>query len=460
MIGPDMELKRVHEYIDRIFPEHLTKTQEFLRQPSISAEGVGLVETARWLKEYIEALEAQVKLAEGQKAPIVFARFDLGKPKTLLVYGMYDVQPVAGQTWSSPPFDAEIRELPRIGPCIIARGACNSKGPLMGFLNAIQAMKKVSEIPINLILTIEGEEEIGSPTLPSFYQQNKERLKADAGFEPFWSMYGTGAHKPTLTLGTKGIVSLELICRGGEWGGPVDSPIHSHVGAWLASPTWRLIKALSTLVREDEEINIEGFNEEIVVLPEDEELLSSLGTTFNEKDTLRGLGAQRFKYPLHGTELLRKYFFSPSISVSILGQAEGDIIPSEARVRLDIRLVPEMDPERTVEKLRRHLAAQGYGDIEFSPHSGYPGARSSIKEKVVQCMIEAYKYHGQEPEIRPISSSATPYYLFSQVLGIPYVWGGLGRAGRSHAPDEFASVEGLRLFEKSIVTFLYKFANS
>jgi acetylornithine deacetylase/succinyl-diaminopimelate desuccinylase-like protein len=74
-------------------------------------------------------------------------------------------------------------------------------------------------------------------------------------------------------------------------------------------------------------------------------------------------------------------------------------------------------------------------------------------------MIEAYRYHKREPQVLPLLASATPYYLFSNVLCIPFTWGGLGKAGGSHAPNEFASVEGLKLFEKSIATFLYCFAD-
>ena len=456
-----MELKQIHEYIDSLFPEHLRKTQEFLRQPTISSENVGLVAAADWLKEYIKNAGGQVELAGNSQSPIVYARFDLSKEKTLLVYAMYDVHPVANQVWSSPPFAADIRELPGIGPSIIARGACNSKGPLMGFLNALHAIRQVGELPVNLILTLEGEEEIGIPTLPLFYEQHKGQLKADAGFEPFWAEYGTDVAKPTITLGTKGVIELELICRGGDWGGPVDYPIHSSVAAWLASPSWRLIKALGTLVDENEGIQIEGFFEQVTPpRPEDEDLLSALGTTFDEKKVLATLGARSFKYPLHGIDLLRKYLFSPSLYASILTQADDSVICPESRAQLLIRLVPEMDPARTVEIVRKHLAAKGYGDIELLVHSSYPWSRTSIEECVVQAMIETYKYHECEPQILPISSSATPYYLFSQVLEIPYVWGGLGRAGRSHAPDEYATVEGLRLFEKSIVTFLFKFASA
>jgi acetylornithine deacetylase/succinyl-diaminopimelate desuccinylase-like protein len=454
-------LKRIHDRIEGQFPEHFRKAQEFLRLRSVTDENVGLIAAAQWLRRYIEDLGAQVELAGKRESPIVFAKFQLGKPKTLLIYSMYDVHPVSGQDWSSPPFAAEVRVLPVIGHSIIARGACNSKGPLVGFLNAMHAIREVDEIPVNLILTIEGEEEIGSGALELFYKQNMERLRADAGFEPFWADYGTDVDRPTISLGTKGIVNLELICRGGQWGGPEDRPVHSSVGAWLASPAWRLIKALSTLVTEDEEIGIEGLCEDVVPpSQEDENLLHTLEATFDEKKMLGIMGARRFKYALHGVDLLRKYLFSPSIHVSPVMRVDGEVIQPEARARLTIRLVPEMEPNRTAGKVRRHLVSQGYADVEVLVTSGYTWARTSINERVVKSMIEAYRYHGYEPQIRPMSASATPYYLFSRILRIPYVWGGLGRAGGSHSVDEYASVEGLKLLEKSIVTFLYKFAVS
>jgi acetylornithine deacetylase/succinyl-diaminopimelate desuccinylase-like protein len=454
-----MWLEKVHDHIDQVFGLHVAKAQEFLRKPSISAEGIGLEETAQWLSEHIQAIGGRSELIQGQRAPLVLARFGQSKPKTLLVYGMYDVQPVDESGWTSPPFAAEIR---RLGDedVIVARGACNSKGPLIGFLNAVHATAQVDELPVNLILTIEGEEEIGSPSLHSLYLDNREALKADAAFEPFWAEYGTDVVKPTLSLGTRGILSVDLVCRGGEWGGPVTHPVHSSVAGWLASPTWRLIKALATLVDDEENITIEGFQDEVVMRPEDEELLSKLASSFNGEDILKLEGACRFKHSLEPLDLLRKYYFSPTLSISVSAQTDADVIPAEARAQLLVRLVPEMRPQTTAETLRRHFVRHGYSDIEVVALQGYPGARTSMKEPVVQSMLRAYRYHGCEPQVLPLLPSATPYYLFTEVLRIPYIWGGLGRAGGSHAPDEFASVNGLRLFEKSIVTFMYMFANA
>jgi acetylornithine deacetylase/succinyl-diaminopimelate desuccinylase-like protein len=455
------KLKKLHHYIDMQFPSHLEKTREFLRIRSVDGERQGLLDAAKWVNEYVEAAGGRSKLIDGNEAPIVLGKFDSGKPKTLLVYGMYDVHPASDPDWVSPPFAAEIRALPEVGDfdLVIARGACNSKGPLAGFLNTLSAMRQLDKLPVNLILTIEGEEESGSMSLDSFYRENKELLQADAGFEPFWAEYGTDVNRPTLSLGSKGVVTLELICRGGEWGGPVSGPVHSSVGAWLASPTWRLVKALGTLVGDDEEIMIEGFHDDIVgPSEEDEQLLRDLVVDFDEPETLDTMGgARRFKYGLHGIDLLHKYLFSPSLSINLVPQSEGETIPPEARAKLTIRLVPDMDVDGTVRLVRQHLEKRGYEDIEVLKLDGYPWSRVSLKEGVVQSMIDAYHYHGCKPAIQPMLASATPYYLFSRVLGIPYTWGGLGRAGRSHSTNEFASVEGLRLFEKSVATFLYFF---
>jgi acetylornithine deacetylase/succinyl-diaminopimelate desuccinylase-like protein len=446
-----MQFQQVHDYIDRHFTEHLLKIQEFLRIRS-TRDGLNLNVAARWVAEFLRSLGARPELVGPENAPVVFARLDAGRPKSLLVYGMYDVQPVDDQDWSSPPFAAAIQERPGVGPCVIARGACNSKGPLAAFLNALQAMREAGQLPVNLILTVEGEEESGSPFLPRFYQENKERLRADAAFEPFWADYGTDVDRPGRRPRTK----PPLWCQG-----PTKDPVHSSVGAWLASPTWRLFKALNTFLNDREEITIADINKEVLPpRPEDEALLAGLQKTFDERKVLEILGAQRFKHDLGGVDLLRRYLFSPTLQVLLQSQAAGDVIPPQARAEVVIRLVPNMDPDRTVEIVHRHLKAHGYADFEVRKLAGYPASRTDLAEEVVQSLIAAYRYHGYEPQVWPLLPSATPYYLFSDVLGIPYTWGGLGQAGRSHSVDEFASVAGLQLFEKSVVTFLHQFGRA
>jgi acetylornithine deacetylase/succinyl-diaminopimelate desuccinylase-like protein len=453
-------IERIYDYIDDHFEEHLVKVKKFLRIPSISAENRGLVQAARWLKTSFEDMGFRVEFHGNPKAPIVVARFGKKRRKTLLVYGMYDVQPVSGQVWNSPPFQAKTKYLKGVGPAIIARGACNSKGPLGGFMNALSSIQAIDRIPVNLVLTIEGEEEIGSPSLPAFYERYKKQLKADAGFEAFWAEYGTDVDQPIVSLGTKGILVIEAICRGGDWGGPVDKPVHSSVGAWIASPMWRLLKALSTLIGNDERILVEGFfNEVRPPSTEDKRLLAHLSKTFDENRTLKLMSAKRFKYRSRGAKLLGEYLFSPTIQPKIFSCNEGDLIPFEAKAEIVVRIVPEMNPVKTLNRIRKHLSGKGYGDIELTQKIYYPWSRTRLCEPVVQSIIETYREFGKEPQIWPLLASATPYYIFSNILKIPYAWGGLGIAGGSHSSNEFFSIEGFRQFEKSIVSFLYRFAD-
>ena len=132
--------EKAHAYLDAQFPEHLARTQTFLRQPSISAQNIGVRQCANLLRSWLIDLGAYVEYHGSDTHPLVYAEWYVGAPKTLLVYGMYDVQPVDGQVWTCPPFAAEICDHPIGGASVVARGACNSKGPLMAFFHALEAL--------------------------------------------------------------------------------------------------------------------------------------------------------------------------------------------------------------------------------------------------------------------------------------------------------------------------------
>ncbi|HEY9723962.1 MAG TPA: hypothetical protein V6D47_18315, partial [Oscillatoriaceae cyanobacterium] len=133
-------LERVHRHLDTQFPEHLERIRAFLRQPSISAENLGMRESAGMVKAMIEAAGGKAHLVETRRHPLVYGEIDRGKPRTLLIYGMYDVQPVGNQCWRVPPFEAARMDVPGIGDAIVARGALNSKGPLGALMEAIRGI--------------------------------------------------------------------------------------------------------------------------------------------------------------------------------------------------------------------------------------------------------------------------------------------------------------------------------
>lgn len=457
-----MELPhQTHAYLDAKFPEHLARTQVFLRQPSISAQNVGVRQCADLLRGWLIDQGAYVEYHGRADYPILFAEWQVGAPRTLLVYGMYDVQPVDNQPWTDAPFAASLRPHPLGGQSLFARGACNSKGPLMAFLHALEALRATGGLPVNIKWTIEGEEEIGSLALPGFYREHRDRLRADGAFEPFWGQWRQGA-VPELSLGTKGDLSLEIVCRAGEWGGPREV-IHSSAGPWVKSPAWRLVRALESLIDEEQDLRVEGIPHLGTITAEDEALLAQLARTFNVDEARAEAGTQRLKRELPPLELLKEMQFGTALNINGLisgyaGPGSHTIIPNEARAKLDLRLPPGVQVEASVAAIRRHLDQRGFSDLEVVFDSGYPAARSALDAPVVQALVATYRAHGYEPVIRPLEASATPYYLYTDLLGFPFAWGGLGSAGGSHGPDEWCSVAGLQDLAKSAATYLCAFA--
>ncbi len=452
-------------YLDAHWPEHLARTQAFLRQPSVSAQGWGVRECADLLRGWLIDAGASVELHGRDSHPIVYAEWRAARADapTLLIYGMYDVQPVDNQDWTTPPFAAEIWRHPLGGESIVARGACNSKGPLMAMLHVIEAFQATGGLPVNLKWTIEGEEEIGSLALPGFYEQNRAKLRADAAFEPFWSQ-GQPGDAPNIILGTKGVLGLEFVARSGDWGGSRDV-IHSSLGVWVASPAWRLIQALSTLVDANQHLQVDDIPLFGEALPSDEGLLRAMAARLDPVEEQRRLGVTRFKDEAAPYELARRLSFAPMLNLNgvkagYLGEGSHTILPNEARATADFRMPPGFDVADVLAKLRAHLDKRGFADVEVLTDSGYPAARTPLEAPVVQAMITAYRALGVEPVVEPIEPSATPYYLYTDVLGVPFVWGGLGWAGGSHGPDEWCSVQGLRDLMRSTAAFLHAFASA
>lgn len=454
-------IRKIHGAIDEHFPEHLERCRQFLRQKSVSATGEGIKETARIVRDFILELGGVAEYRGDESFPIVYGRAGSGNPKTLIIYGMYDVQPVEESKWTSPPFGAEIRNLPNLGPCVICRGAVNSKGALAGLFNALRTMAKIDRLPLNIIFTIEGEEEIGSPHFEQFINEHKGELKGIAAVDFDFSQ--DLRKKVILYLGLKGIVYFDLTCKGGIKGGPTE-PVHGAASAWISSPVWRLIHALTSLVDETETITIRGFYDNVApVSQRDMELLEQLKNTFNEKAFLKEMKALSYKCRIGGTEMLKKGLYSPIINIDgiragFTGKGAKTILPRAAMAKVDIRFGPNMEPGEVIEKFKKHLVERGYDDIEVNVQDNYTWSKTDIDQEVVQKLIEAYKSHGTVPELWPLATWAAPYFVFSRILRLPVVSGGLGHGGRPHSPDEYMTVEGLRDFEKLVVTFLYYLA--
>jgi acetylornithine deacetylase/succinyl-diaminopimelate desuccinylase-like protein len=458
-----MDFARIDAYIDEHFPRHLARVQTFVRQPSISGEGVGMREMADLVAGSIRELGGSAEVVATPGWPVVYGELDQGAPRTLLLYGMYDVQPVVGEEWLVPPFEGRVLPFEDRGECVVARGVYNTKGPLAGLFSALESVRAVEgRLPVNLKFMIEGEEELGSRNLPGFVAQYKDRLRADGTYFGFYAQEKTG--KPVLWLGVKGILFFEMICRGGAWGGPTVRGIHGSLGALIASPAWRMIHAVHTMTSADERIAVDGIYDRVIPpSAEDEQVLGALARTFDIAMELRENDVVRPKHDARGADLLRHYLFDPILNIDGLagghhGAGTKTLLPHEVRAKMHVRLVPNMEPDDVRAKIQAHLTKIGCADFDVRFEEGYPWAKMSPSAPITQAMIRSMRAFGLEPEVWPNIAGSAPFYLFSRVLRQPFAMGGLGHGGRAHSPNEFATLEGMRLFEKSVTRFLHEFA--
>lgn len=461
-----MSIEQLHSEIDKNWAKHLRITRDILRIPSVSVTGEGIQECADTLEAMLRGLGAKTQQFRATKKshPVVHGHIDVGAKKTGVIYSMYDVQPAGDlEDWERPPFNADIVKKKPYGDVIINRGVYNSKGSLVGSILAAQTMLDKGELPINLHFLLEGEEESGGSSLPTFVRRSKKALSdADAGF---WFDYCEDSKgEVDLSLGFKGCVTFDLISEGETRGGPSEGPVHSSVAVILESPVFRLVKAISTLVDENQDPAVDGMWDEVEKPSRtDLRLVKKLAKRFNGKEYLKDCGAKQFKVKGTTEELLRKYNFEPSINVAGLlsgynGEGYSTILPDRAAAKIDIRLVPNMTTEGVRTTIRKHLDRRGFKDLVMTRYEDYPWSKVPFEEDVTQACIEGLKYHGKNPKIWPISAGSAPMYIFDRILGIPHCGTGLGFGGRAHAPNEFAVVSKMKDFEKSAITTIHKYA--
>lgn len=468
------DLKAIKSYIESHRSAHLVKVQEYLRQPSISAQNIGVRECAALLMRYYHDLGCQeVEMVETGGHPGLWAFYDAGAPNTIVNYCMYDVQPVEGQLWTHDPFAADLVEQPPFPQVLIARGSYNSKGPYRMWLNALESILAVEgRLPVNIMFIAEGEEELGSPHFRDLVARYADRLNtADAVLDLDASQDIDG--KVVMSLGNKGVVYLELYCTGRRWGrGPQADPTHSSRKAVVDSPTWRLVNVLTSLATPDgNTITVDGLLEDVVSPSlEDLELVERWAQTFDEETWKREWGIAGFIDDLHGRDLLMRYLFQPSLNIDGLwsgwtGPRPMTIIPHEAACKIDVRLVPNMRADTVAPRVRAHLDRRGYTDIEIRTLAAYDLSKTSVREAIVKAILEVYERYDVPYEVRPFSAGSAPMcYLTNGPVYLPLASGGLGHGSRNHIADEYlvidgdGQVAGLVEAEQSFVDILYTYA--
>jgi acetylornithine deacetylase/succinyl-diaminopimelate desuccinylase-like protein len=334
------------------------------------------------------------------------------------------------EEWTSPPFAPTIYD-----GILRCRGVADNKGNIIARLYAIRAYQEVKgRLPISIKFCIEGEEEIGSPNLTAFVEQNRLLLKADACIWEGGSVNWQG--QPVITFGVKGLLYVELVARGAA------RDVHSSLATVVPNPAWRLVWSLNSLKDKDERIRIDGFYDAIRP-PSQKEVEAVKAIPLEEQELKENLGLRRFLLGLSGVEFGLRHFFEPTCNICGLtsgygGEGSKTVLPCVARAKIDFRLVPDQRPEDVLTKLRRHLDENGFDDIDIVNLSGENPARTPLDSPFGEVVCQtAREVYGLDPVIEPTMAATGPMSCFTDMLGIPTVCMGIEYPdNRAHAPDE------------------------
>jgi acetylornithine deacetylase/succinyl-diaminopimelate desuccinylase-like protein len=469
-------LNAIYKEVEKRHDESVLRLQQWLRQPSIAAENLGMQEGCDMMRRLaLDAGFQQAECIQTKGHPGVFATLDAGARKTVALYFMYDVKQVDPAEWSSPPWEARLVDRPELGKVVMGRGAVNQKGPQAAFLAALHAIRGAGrKLPVNLVLVAEGEEEIGSPNFPEIVLSPRVRpalAKTIGVVMPEAAQDLDGS--VVITLGSKGDIECELIASGEKWGRGSIHDLHSAYAARVDHPAWRLVQALNTLVTPEGEPAIDGFLENVRPLTAAEQgMLDIAATKLDEKIAMQAAGVKVWARNASWRQSLEDAVSRPTLTIEGLvggytGPGGKTMMPHRMTAKLDMRLVPDMTPEDIIAKLKAHLAKRGYGDIEVVINGGvnYVSSTSPTAQLIV-AQTAVYKSAGIDPLLWPRSGGSWPGSVFTgDPLKLAAGHFGLGYGDGAHAPDEFYLIEsthpkvtGMAGATKSFVDYLYALA--
>lgn len=447
-----MQLTELKALYEKVKEQGLKDYKTFLEFASISSDLDRIDDVkacSEWLLDYLKSRGLKVEMWSTEGHPVIFASYlkaGVDKP-TLLFYHHYDVQPVEPlEEWSAPPFTPTEEN-----GAIYARGAQDNKGQCFYTILAITSiLKETGSLPVNVKILIEGEEEIGSPSLPRWLEKKRKEVQAD-----YLAIVDVGMKNrmtPAVTLGARGILTMDVIVQG------TNSDLHSGTHGGLAyNPIHALVDVLSRL-RDPKtgRVTVPGFYDDVIPLTEEEKSFVSL--SFDEKDYLETFGQKptggEKEFPPALRVGTRPTLEINGINGGYTGMGFKTVIPARATAKISCRLVPGQEPEKIGESVKQFIESHAPEGVAISVHL-HPGngvaLRAKAKSKVVQAFSSAYNeifensaHYVLEGGSIPISSK------LAKASGAEPVFVGLGLPDDNiHAPNERF---GLRRFEKGFLS--------
>ncbi|MEM0934296.1 MAG: M20/M25/M40 family metallo-hydrolase [Pseudomonadota bacterium] len=429
-------LDAVFAHIEANRDAFLDRLISYVRNPSISAHDVGIREVATLLVDHLAGLGMEAEAVETLGHPMVLGhRSDApGKP-TVLLYGHYDVQPPDPlELWESPPFEPTIRN-----GRIYARGIGDNKGQHFAQLLALEAHLAVAgTLPCNVIVLLEGEEEIGSPRIAEFVAAHADRLKADLVVTADGPLHPSG--RPIVTHGVRGMISFDLAVRTGR----TDAHSGNH-GGTMPNAIWTLVHLLATMKDAQGNITIDGLHDPVLP-PTKAERAAMAKLPVDVEAYLAEMGLSRLDAPAE-RGFHERLMFHPTFTINGLhggygGAGSKTVLPCEAIAKCDIRLVEAMTPDQALACVRAHVALYA-PEVEVIERGGMLPSRTPLTDRFAPLIAEAVETaRGVAPYLYPCVGGSLPDYVFTKTLGLPaYVTPYANADEANHAPNENLEIE-------------------
>ena len=446
------------KHIDTHMDDLVSDLQMLIRQPSVSAKNEGIEECAKLVQKLLKdsGVKSEILRLKKGVAPIVYGEIKSKQnpSKTLMFYNHYDVQPAEPfDLWDDPPFSGT-----RKGNKIFGRGATDDKGELITRIRAVDAcLKTTGDVPCNVKFVIEGEEETGSAHIEEYLKKYKKKFSCDGVIWEFG--YVDAKNRPIIGLGMKGLLFVELSVSESV------RDAHSSLAVLIKNPAWKLIEAVKTLRDTDGKILIKDWYKEVVPFSKNDlEIIRK--EPFDESVFKKEFGIQSFVGDKKGMDAKKALVGGATCNIvgfvsGYVGDGAKTVLPGEALVKIDFRLIPKMIPSKQVSRLKNHLKSKGFADIKIKVFHGEAAARTDSSDPFVSHVKDAAdRAFGKS--ILNISNAGTgPMHPFAGILNAPCISiGSTYMFSRIHSPNEFARVDLLKKTTKCMCLIMDNFGDA
>ena len=442
----------INKYIKENETRFFGELFSLIRIPSVSSHSDKKADIQKcaeqWKKLLLEAGVDKAEILPTKGNPVVFASKIIdSKLPTVMVYGHYDVMPAEPlELWDSPPFEPEIRD-----GKVFARGADDDKGQSFLQAKAFEYLVNTNQLNCNVKFLIEGEEEIGSPSLEDFCKKNKKLLDCDTILVSDTSMLA--ADMPSITTGLRGLAYWEIEVTS------ANRDLHSGIfGGAVANPINELARMLAQLTDKNGRITIPHFYDDVEEVSKKERNLIKL-IPFDEEEYKRNLNI-KYVYGEKGYTTIERTGIRPTLDVcgiwgGYMGEGSKTVLPSKAYAKLSARLVPNQKYEKIAKLVEKHLlkTAPKHIDIKVTRLHGAESYVCPIDSAEYKAAEKAYeKVFGIKPLPVRRGGSIGVVPVFEKVLGVKPILMGFGLESNAiHSPNENFRID---LYEKGIETIV------